>query len=402
MQCRVCDGSDLELVIDLGNQPWCNGFLKHDQIGSEPFYPLRVFFCQNCKTAQLDFTVKKEIMFADHTYLSGVTNSLSAHFKNIAVDSIARFKSRCKSASPRVLDIGSNDGTQLLHFIDLGAECIGVESSKTTAEIAQSRGVNTLNKFFNYAAALDINGKFDIINAAGVFFHLEELHSACEGVKHLLAPDGTFIVQFLYMRSIIENNAFDQIYHEHLLYYTVTTLNTLLGLHGLEIYDAYLSEIHGGSIIASICHKGVYDVTSNVYQFFNEEMAGCFNDIQTYKNFARRIEALKVSELNYLQDAKNNGRLVYGLGAPVKGNTLLNYFGITTNLISFLTERNQLRNGLYSPGSHIKIIMEDELLVQPDIYYVLAWNFKNEILHRNKALIECGVEFHFPVNPKQK
>ena len=193
MICRVCDGNKLEKVLDLGNQPWCNHFLKPEEVGTEPTYPLRVVYCHDCSTTQLDYTVKKEIMFGDHTYLSGVTKSLSSHFKSVAdeIDAIVPHKNRKKT----VLDIGSNDGTQLKHFQALGYEVLGVESSKTTAKIAMDDNVPTLNAFFNLETAKNIGKKFDVINAAGVFFHLEELHSVTEGIRESLEPDGNFMVQ---------------------------------------------------------------------------------------------------------------------------------------------------------------------------------------------------------------
>jgi SAM-dependent methyltransferase len=222
MLCRVCDSTDLELAVDLGLQPWCNNFLTKDQVGREPFYPLRLVYCHDCATAQLHYTVPKETMFGDHTYLSGITRSLSEHFRGVAEDVDARFLASRDRKS--VLDIGSNDGTQLKHFQALGYDVLGVESSKTTARIAQEGGVPTVNAFFNRDLARSLGRKFDVINAAGVFFHLEELHSVTEGIRDALAEGGVFVVQFLYMKQIIENLAFDQIYHEHLCYYTLRSL----------------------------------------------------------------------------------------------------------------------------------------------------------------------------------
>ena len=161
MTCRICDSTSLELVIDLGEQPWCNNFLKKEDVGKEPFYPLRVLFCHDCNTSQLDFTVKKEIMFGDHTYLSGVTKSLSEHFENIAREVERRFFETKSDKS--VLDIGSNDGTQLKHFQSLGYEVLGVESSMTTASIANEAGVPTLNAFFNQETMKSIGKQFDVI-----------------------------------------------------------------------------------------------------------------------------------------------------------------------------------------------------------------------------------------------
>lgn len=398
MICRVCDSTNLELVIDLGEQPWCNNFLKKDEIGKEPFYPLRVLFCHDCHTSQLDFTVKKEIMFGDHTYLSGTTKSLSEHFRNIAHEVDSRFFADQSKKS--VLDIGSNDGTQLKHFQALGYEVLGVESSRTTAKIANDAGVPTLNAFFNQETMKGIGKQFDVFNASGVFFHLEELHSVCEAIKQGLKQNGVFVVQFLYMKSIMENLAFDQIYHEHLLYYTLETIEKLLNRHGLSMFDAYLAPIHGGSIIGYIGHQGSHKPEKRLLAMREEENDSGCNTIDAYRDFDLRIKRMKQENLDYLNVAKAAGKRVYGFGAPVKGNTMLNYFGVGPDLIECLVEKNELRRGLYSPGMHIPLLIEDEVTKLPDIYYVLAWNFKKEILANNQALIDQGIKFYFPVNPK--
>ncbi|MBD2436136.1 class I SAM-dependent methyltransferase [Nostoc sp. FACHB-110] len=398
MYCRVCDSTNLELAIDLGSQPWCNHFLKAEEIGKEPFYPLRVLYCHDCGTVQLDYTVKKEIMFGDHTYLSGVTRSLSEHFKNVAEEVDNNFFKDTLGKS--VLDIGSNDGTQLKHFQALGYEVLGVESSKTTAKIANDAGITTLNEFFNLDVVNRLQRKFHVINAAGVFFHLEELHSVTEGIREALRDDGVFVVQFLYMKRIVENLAFDQIYHEHLLYYNLNTIEVLLNRHGLSMFDAYLSPIHGGSIIGFVTHKGKKEQSDRLQNLRQSEVEQKSNELSTYLEFAQRIQQMKTENLTYLKQAKQQGKKIFGFGAPVKGNTMLNYFGVGTNYIDCLVEKNELRRGLYSPGMHIPLVIEKEIQELPDIYYVLAWNFKKEILSNNQHLIAKGVEFYFPVNPQ--
>ena len=398
MKCRVCDSSNLEPVVDLGSQPWCNHFLKKDEIGREPFYPLKVVYCYNCSTAQLDFTVKKEIMFGDHTYLSGVTKSLAAHFAAVAEEVDTRFfKDRTQKS---VLDIGSNDGTQLNIFQKLGYDVLGIESSKTTAKIANDAGIPTLNAFFNQETMRSLGRQFDVFNAAGVFFHLEELHSVCEAIREGLKPDGVFVVQFLYMKTIMENLAFDQIYHEHLLYYTLMTIETLLNRHGLAMFDARFAPIHGGSIIGFVSHKDTRPVSDRLRAMRAAEDASGCNAIGAYRDFAKRIKRMKEDNLAFLRSAGRAGKRVFGFGAPVKGNTMLNYFGVGPDLISCLVEKNALRRGLFSPGMHIPVVIEGEFAEIPDIYYVLAWNFKKEILANNRKLIERGVEFYFPVNPR--
>ncbi len=397
MECRVCDGTDLVPAVDLGLQPWANHFLRPDEVGREPVYPLRVLYCQGCATAQLDYTVPKETMFGDHTYLSGVTRSLSEHFRAVAEEVDRRF--RGGRPRPAVLDIGSNDGTQLKHFQALGYDVLGVEASHTTAAIAQAAGVETVNEFFNLDLARRLGRSFDVINAAGVFFHLEELHSVTEGIREALAPGGVFVVQFLYMRRILENLAFDQIYHEHLLYYTLRTIEQLLNRHGLSMFDAYVSPIHGGSVIGFITHRARARPSDRLEALRHEEAVAGSNELASYRRFAERILRMRDENLAYLDRTKAAGKRVFGFGAPVKGNTLLNYFGVDTRYLDCLVEKNALRRGLVSPGQHIPIVLEDELPAPPDVYYVLAWNFKREILANNRALLERGVEFYFPVNP---
>lgn len=398
MHCRVCDATHFSTVIDLKDQPWGNHFLKDDEKGQEPFYPLRVVYCKNCQTAQLDYTVKKEVMFADHTYLSGMTASLKNHFKETATLADAHFfKERSEKSA---LDIGSNDGSQLACYKELGYKILGVESSQRIAAMANENGITTVHAFFNEELTKGLPDKFDLINASGVFFHLEELHSVTAGIRLLLKEDGLFVVQFLYMKSIMENVAFDQIYHEHLLYYTLQTIQRLLGQHKLELFDAYLSPIHGGSIIGYVSHEGRRPKTKRLLDLIAEEEISKTNEEASYRAFAEAIERMKTKNVADLLARKKEGKRIFGMGAPVKGNTLLNYFGIGRETLDCLVEKNPLRKGLFSPGRHIPIALEGELNSHPDVYYVLAWNFKKEILAKYQHLVDQGVEFYFPVEPK--
>ena len=396
--CRVCDAVDLEPVIDFGYHPWCGHFLKEEEIGKEPYYPLKVVYCLKCATPQLTYTVPKEVMFAEHTYLSNITKTLSDHFKSIAEEIDNRFFKNLSGKS--VLDIGSNDGLQLSHYKSLGYDVLGVESAKTVAKIANESGIPTANEFFNFDFARKLGRKFNAVNASGVLFHLEELHSVIDGIREALIDDGVFVVQFLYMKRIMENLAFDQIYHEHLLYYNLKNIETLLNRHGLSMFDAYLSPIHGGSIIGFITHKGKGQPSERLTIMREEEARDKTNELSAYLEFAKKIEKMKSENLAYLRKTKEQGKKIFGFGAPAKGNTLLNYFGVGKDVLDVLVEKNELRRGLYSPGTHIPIVIEKEFGELPDIYYVLAWNFKKEILANNQHLIDKGVEFYFPVNPK--
>lgn len=396
MKCRVCDAEKFSVILDLGMQPWGNHFLKKEELGKEPKYPLRVVYCHACQTAQLDYTVKKEVMFSDHTYLSGITKTLSEHFKELAHEvNDTYFKDKTEKSA---LDIGSNDGTQLKHYQDLGYEVLGVESSKKTAELANQNKIPTRHAFFNLEEAKKIDKKFDVINAAGVFFHLEELHSVTQGIKHCLKEEGVFTVQFMYMKSIVENGTFDQIYHEHLLYYNLKTLERLLNRHGLALVDAHMSPIHGGSMMGFVTHmERNLPKSQRLLDLEKEEEDAKANELETYLKLKRKVEDFKEKTLAYLLDQKIKGKRIYGMGAPVKGNTMLNYLGIGSETLDIMVEKNPFRKGLYTPGSHIRIEMEDEIEKLPDVYFVLAWNFKKEILKNNDALIKNGLEFYFPM-----
>jgi SAM-dependent methyltransferase len=395
--CRVCDQNVFETILDLGDQPWGNGFTNPEKVKTEKAYPLRLVYCISCSTSQLDFTIRKEEMFIDHTYLSGTTVTLEKHFEAIAKSVHTRFLDQIKS--PRVLDIGSNDGTQLVQYKNLGCEVLGVESASFVSDVANKNGIKTLNAFFNLELAESLDNKFDVINASGVFFHLEELHSVCEGIKLVLDQEGVFVVQFIYMKLMQDNTAFDQIYHEHLLYYTLKTIRTLLDRHGLEMFDAEISEIHGGTVVGYIGHPGNRPISELLLTLINEEEVSGANSVERYRVFAAEAHEARTKTLAWVDRRIAEGKTIYGLGAPVKGNTLLNFFGLGPDRIRFLTERNPLRKGLLSPGMHIPVIMDDELPEQPDSYLVLAWNFKEEILKRHEQDIIDGIEFYFPVDP---
>lgn len=395
--CRVCDSTNLEPFLDLGFQPWCNNFLKKEEVGKELHYPLRVVYCHACSTPQLDYTVPKEVMFSEHTYVSHTTKTLTNHFGAVAEEVDHRFFKDKSGKS--ALDIGSNDGSQLRHYKNLGYDVLGVESAKTISRMANDVGIPTVNEFFDHDFVKRLGRKFDVINASGIFFHLEDLHSATEGIREALCDNGIFVVQFLYMKRIVENCAFDQIYHEHLLYYNLKNIETLLNCHRLSIFDAYVSSVHGGSVIGFITHIGKKDITERLIALREAEEREQSNAFAVYKDFARRTAKLKERNLAYLMSAKKAGKTIYGFGAPAKGNTLLNYFGIGTDYLDYLTEKNDMRRGLYSPGMHVPVIIEGEFTRTPDIYYVLAWNFKDEILSNNQSLVDRGVEFYFPINP---
>jgi len=394
MNCRSCNGEKLSVILDLGNQPWCNDFLTEERLGKENKYPLRLNYCEDCELLQLDHTVPKETMFADHCYLSGMTKTLIDHFYEVAEENVKQFDIK---ANDLVVDIGGNDGSQLLQYRKAGAEnVLNVECAARVSEISRQKGINTITEYFNRDCAEEHIGEKSVklYNASGVFFHLEELHSVIDGIKFSLKDDGVLIVQFMYAGTMIEKLNFDTIYHEHLCYYTLQSLNNLLSPYDLKIFDAYYSEIHSGSIIAKITHiDGVFDVETERYL----ELLGRDRKytIEAFKEFAKTIEAQKGYLRDTLEAFKAEGKTIYAYGAPAKGNTLLNYFGIDNTLVDKAVEINEMKIGNYLPQSHIPITLEDKNDL-PNYYLLLSHNFADEIIKKNQDIIKQGVKFIIP------
>jgi 2-polyprenyl-3-methyl-5-hydroxy-6-metoxy-1,4-benzoquinol methylase len=396
MACRCCDGRRVEQVIDLGDQPHCNRLVRHDlPPGAEPSYPLRVGFCRDCTMVQIDHTIPKESMFSDYPYVSGTTKTLPEHFRQTS----ARIDAACGlGAQDLVVDIGSNDGTWLKQYASYGCRVLGVEAAANVARMAQDDGVPTWNRFFNEDCARDILAAFGpakVVTAAGVFFHLEELHSVVRGIAALLAADGLFVVQAIYLGGMVENTAFDQIYHEHLCYYTLRSLSALLERHGLEVFEANLVPIHGGTIEAHVAQKGTRQVGCSVRRLQATEAANGLGDIDTYRRFATNVLVLRDRLRALLMAYRIANRSVWAYGAPAKGATLLNSFGIGPDLVQKAVEKNPLKIGLAIPG--VRIPIEDEAGQRPDAYLVLAWNFIDEFVRKEQDWIAAGGQFIVPI-----
>jgi len=396
MDCRACGGRRVELVLNLGDQPHCNRLVRPDlPPGEEPAYPLRVGFCLDCTMVQIDHTIPKESMFSDYPYVSGTTTTLPEHFRETSARIAAAYG---LGEQDLVVDIGSNDGTWLKQYAPYGCRVLGIEAAANVAGIAQAAGIPTWNRFFNEDCAGDILaecGPAKIVTAAGVFFHLEELHSVVRGIASLLAPNGVFVVQAIYLGGMVENTAFDQVYHEHLCYYTLRSLSALLERHGLEVFEANLVPIHGGSIEAHVARKGTRPIGQSVRRLQADESAKQLGDIATYRQFAERVLALRDRLRGLLSEYRARGRSVWAYGAPAKGTTLLYSFGIGPDLVQKAVEKNRLKIGLAIPG--VRIPIEDEVGQRPDAYLVLAWNFIDEFVRKEQAWLRSGGEFIVPI-----
>jgi hypothetical protein len=397
MLCRCCGERQVELFLDLGDQPHCNRLIPPALAGfAEPRFPLRAGFCRQCTMVQIDYTIPKESMFSNYPYVSGTTTTLPSHFAATTHRLMTRYPFPRQSL---VVDIGSNDGTWLKQYGDYDVRTLGVEPAANVAKMANDAGVQTLNRFFNEETAeliLRDYGNADLVTASGVFFHLEELHSVCAGIKKLLSVNGVFCVQAIYLGGMIENTAFDQIYHEHLCYYTLRSLETLLARHGLEVFSVSTVPVHGGSLEAHVGHIGRRPIDASVASLRANELEKGYGEIATYRKFADNVWRLRDDLLALLRRYNSSGKRVYSYGAPAKGATLLNSFNIGPELVEVAVEKNPLKFGQLIPGARIPIVDESKAEM-PDAYLVLSWNFLDEFLVNARNYLSEGGEFIVPV-----
>jgi hypothetical protein len=391
-KCRSCGSKELKSILNLGMHPWCGDFLKKNNIGKEKFYPLHLVFCKKCELLQLNFTIPKEKMFSNHSYLSSTTSTLKSFFYKLACENIKQFNLK---KNDLILDIGGNDGTQMLQYKSAGLKnVLNVESANNIAKISSKNKIPTINEFFNFQTAKKLVGKSKVklVNASGVFFHLEELHSVIKGINFCLEKNGILIIQFMYAGAMIDKGLFDGIYHEHLCLYTIKSLTNLLKQYNLHIFDAYYSDIHSGSIIAKVCKKDSI-LNKKTTRYKKTVKNDKKYSLKKILNFSKKVENKKKIIYDFLLDLKiNKKKIIYCYGAPAKGNTLLNYIGIDNSIISKCVEVNPLKISLYLPKSHIPIVKENKNDL-PDYYLLLSHNFENEIIKKNYSILKKGVKF---------
>ncbi len=397
MKCRSCGSANLRAILDLGVQPWGNDYVPFDKAESAgKKYSLCFILCMDCKMAQIDSTIPKEVMFINHTYVSGTTASLKRHFVDMGKQILNAFPVQ---KGQYVLDIGGNDGTFLEYFHENGIDVLNVDSGILQSQISNSKGITCLNQFFNSTTAREIvekKGRASIIHGSGILFHLEELHDAFKGIQSILAPDGVLVAEYIYLYEMMKNCAYDQIYHEHLVYYSLTTFQRLLDQFDLEIFDAELRPIHGGSCISYVAHKGTRKRTERYLQLQAKEIEDGMDKLETYLAFHDRVEQNKEKLVQMIRELRAAGKTVQALGAPVKGSTIINYCKLTENDIERGVEINPYKFNTYFPGTRIPVY-DQKASPEPDVYLLLAWNFKDEILPKLQAFRDRGGKILVPI-----
>ena len=398
--CRLCNSSELELVIQLTPTPPANAFVKSNRVEIEQsVFPLDIFFCKNCSHVQLLDVIDPKILFSEYVYVSGTTPLFVEHFRRYASDVVTQFTPKVGSL---VVDIGSNDGTLLSFFKKAGMSVLGIDPARRIVEEANRNGIETLGGFFNQSLAEKIlvsKGPASIITANNVFAHADDLEGIIQGVRSLLAPDGIFIFEVSYLADVIEKTLFDTIYHEHLSYHSVGPLQRFFAHNGMNMFGAYRVDTHGGSL-RGICQlaDGPYSDDGTVSELITLEQIHALHQVETFRNFARGIEVLKYELNTLLEQLKSDGKKIAGYGAPAKATTLMYHFNIGLDVVDFIVDDSPLKQGLYSPGRHIPIVSSYQIEKQPpNFLLVLAWNFAEAIISNNQNYQKKGGQFIIPL-----
>jgi len=400
MKCRFCSKENIFKFLELGTMALANSFLNKEELasGQEPKYPLDVYFCEECGLVQIGYAVTPDALFKNYIYFSATSDLIHKHADYLAKSFQKKFGLTQRS---QVVEIASNDGTVLQYFKKTGVKTLGIEPASNIAKEAMHAGINTVNAFFNETTAENVkkqHGTADVILGRHVFAHVPEIHGFAKGLKSLLSPHGAVAIEAPYLIDFVEKNEFDTVYHEHYSYLSVRAMSYLFNLYDMEVFDAERVAIHGGSIIYFIGHKEAHKKTETVTALVNAELDKGLDKKETYLAFAERTRGIKASLLSLLNNLKSSGKRIAAYGAPAKGNTLLNYCGITTNLVEYTVDKSPYKQNLYTPGAHLPVYPPDKLSQDmPEYVLLLAWNFADEILEQQKAFRKKGGKFILPI-----
>ncbi len=384
--CRSCGNTNMKKVISLGKSPLANNLL--DIIDQEyETFPLEMDYCPICHNCQLNYVVPAELMFDDYLYVSSTSKSFREHFEKAADEYIERFNLDSDSI---VVDIGSNDGIFLKPLKEKGIEVVGVEPAKNIARIANKNGIPTLNEYFTHKTFSKV--KFvDLVTASNVFAHSDDLKEITQNVFNILKEGGTFIVEVQYLLDTMKDLTFDNIYHEHVNYWTLTSINNFFNSLNLKVVDVEHINTHGGSIRVFV--KKIGSVSKNVQLFLEKEEEFGIKKYKTYKDFSKRVLESKQNFLKNLKKLKNSENTIIGFGSPAKATTALNYYGVKNTDFKFIVEDNSLKHNKFMPGTGIPIVDRTKIDGPNYKIIILAWNFAQYIKENNKELIEKGIEF---------
>lgn len=400
-QCRFCATPLATTFVDLGMSPLCQTHIAPEHLHEmEPFYPLHAYVCDKCYLVQLQEFVSPQAIFSEYAYFSSYAASWVEHARRYAEMATRRFQ---LGSGSKVMEIASNDGYLLQHFVAAGIPALGIEPAANVAKVAIEKGVPTQVCFFGRESAHEIaaeHGRPDLLLGNNVLAHVPDINDFVGGMKILLAPTGVITMEFPHLRNLINNNQFDTIYHEHFSYLSWVAVERIFAHHGLTLFDVEELPTHGGSlrIFARHAENDSLPVSAAATQMRRLEVAEGFETLDRYRGFGAQVKRTKNQILTFLIDAKRRGKTIAGYGAPGKGNTLLNYCGIRTDYLDFTVDANPYKQGKFTPGTRIPILAPDAIrAARPDYVFILPWNIRDEIMQTAAYVREWDGRFVVPI-----
>jgi 2-polyprenyl-3-methyl-5-hydroxy-6-metoxy-1,4-benzoquinol methylase len=400
LSCRFCGTPLRHTFVDLGMSPLSNAYLSEGQLlDPEPFYPLKAFVCEDCFLVQLPEFEPPEKIFSEYAYFSSVSDSWLDHCERYADTMLKRLSLGPQS---RVVEVASNDGYLLQYFRNAGVSVLGVEPAGNVAEVATAAGIPTVVRFFGTRTADDLVAdgyQADLLIGNNVLAHVPDVNDFVEGLRRMLKPTGVVTLEFPHLARLMEQRQFDTIYHEHFSYLSFTVVARILATHGLTVFDVEELSTHGGSLrVFAAPTEANREVQPAATDLLAREAAGGFARLEHYLGFDAQVAAVKRDLLSFLIEARREGLAVVGYGAAAKGNTLLNYCGIRSDLLDYVADKSLHKQGKYLPGTHLPIVPPERLRdTRPAYVLILPWNLRAEIIEQLAFIREWGGRFVVPI-----
>lgn len=398
--CRVCSSERLSCIVDYGDMPLAGDFRYGDVESKSAFYPMDLYFCEECSLVQIINVISADVIFDDYRYLSSVTNTLKEHFKSHAEYLHSQLD---RPDEALIIEFGCNDGVLLGPLKSLGISSVGVDAAENLIEQCKTKGYDCHHGYFNQEMGRLLVKKYglaDLVTASNVFAHIDDIHAVMAGVDCVLKPDGKFVVEIHYIDDLIELNQYDTVYHEHLCYYSLHSLERLFSQYGFVISDVHRHSLHGGSIRVTAARSSFKDlvVSSTVPALLKHERESGFLDFSFYENFGRSFNSHKENIYSLVKNLVDDGKTVCAYGAAGRATMLLNYCRLDRSLISFVVDESPSRIGRQVPGVNLPIVSRDVFHENPtDFCLITAWNFEEEIRSKETKYIESGGCFLLPL-----
>ena len=393
--CRICHKRNPEKILDLGKTPPANAFLQKKELTKkEERFPLRLYFCDRCSLVQLLDIVDPALLFGKYLFLTSASAPSVSHFQSYGQEIMRRF---VKRQNDLVIDVGGNEGV-LLDGLKKKCRVLNVEPARNVAALSSTKGMETVTDFFSSVLAKRILKKYGeatVVTANNVLAHTDPIQDVFEGIKLLISRSGVVIFEVQWVKNLIGDGGFDVVYHEHVSFYSLHALKNLLDPLGLKIFDVKIVPTQGQSLRV---YAGLgREAKPSVQKILKEEKRLGLTSAKTFSGFSKKVSAGKKELLRLLCELKKRNKRIVGYGAPAKGNTLLNYYGIDRNALDYITDSTPLKQGCFTPGTHIPIFPPEKLR-RDDVDYILllSWNFADDILEKEKALRKRGVKFIIP------